>query len=84
MCFKKRLAGLSYRDCVLRRRRLARFESIILVTYAEQRMNSLKPSATPADPTAKPESPPPIKLPNPPDDTQPETPKVGSRDAPGG
>ena len=31
----------------------------------------------------KPESPP-IKLPNPPDDTQPETPKVGSRDAPGG
>jgi hypothetical protein len=33
--------------------------------------------------TAKPESPP-IKLPNPPDDTQPETSKVGSRDAPGG
>jgi len=34
-------------------------------------------------PIAKPEWPP-IKLPNPPDDTQPEIPKVGSRDAPGG
>ena len=32
----------------------------------------------------KPESKPPIKLPNPPEETQPETPKVGSRDAPGG
>jgi hypothetical protein len=27
---------------------------------------------------------PPIKLPNPPDEIQPEIPKVGSRDAPGG
>jgi hypothetical protein len=27
---------------------------------------------------------PPIKLPNPPDEKQPEIPKVGSRDAPGG
>jgi hypothetical protein len=36
-------------------------------------MNSLGPSAPPANSTAKPESPP-IKLPNPPDDTQPETP----------
>ena len=32
----------------------------------------------------KPESNPPIELPNPPEETQPETPKVGSRDAPGG
>jgi hypothetical protein len=28
--------------------------------------------------------PPPIKMPNPPDEKQPEIPKVGSRDAPGG
>ena len=27
---------------------------------------------------------PPIKMPNPPDEKQPEIPKVGSRDAPGG
>jgi hypothetical protein len=27
---------------------------------------------------------PPIKMPNPPDEKQPEVPKVGSRDAPGG
>jgi hypothetical protein len=27
---------------------------------------------------------PPIKMPNPPEDKQPEIPKVGSRDAPGG
>jgi hypothetical protein len=33
---------------------------------------------------AKPESTPPIKLPDPPEETQPETPKIGSRDAPGG
>jgi hypothetical protein len=42
-----------------------------------------KPGQSRANSKAKPESPP-IKLPNPPDDTQPETPKVGSRDAPGG
>lgn len=51
-------------------------------------MKSSERSATPANAPAKPESPPiespPIKLPNPPDETQPETPKVGSRDAPGG
>jgi hypothetical protein len=29
-------------------------------------------------------SPTPIKMPNPPEDTQPEIEKVGSRDAPGG
>jgi hypothetical protein len=32
----------------------------------------------------KPETIPPIKLPDSPEETQPETPKVGSRDAPGG
>jgi hypothetical protein len=47
-------------------------------------MNSFEQSAPSGDPVAKPESQPPIKLPNPPDDTQAETPKVGSRDAPGG
>jgi len=46
-------------------------------------VNSDKPSVPPDDATPKPDLPP-IKLPNPPEDTQPETPKVGSRDAPGG
>jgi hypothetical protein len=32
----------------------------------------------------KPAYPAPIKMPNPPDEKQPEIPKVGSRDAPGG
>lgn len=32
----------------------------------------------------KPDAAPPIKLPDPPEEMQPETPKVGSRDAPGG
>jgi hypothetical protein len=45
---------------------------------------STNPAAKPDDAGSKPESPPPIKLPNPPEDSQPETPKVGSRDAPGG
>jgi hypothetical protein len=36
------------------------------------------------DPIPPPSSVPPIKLPNPPEDKQPEIPKVGSRDAPGG
>ena len=38
------------------------------------------PNESPTPKTADP----PIKMPNPPDEKQPEIPKVGSRDAPGG
>jgi hypothetical protein len=46
---------------------------------AQPKTGALKPAADspPADLA-------PIKLPNPPDEKQPEIPKVGSRDAPGG
>jgi hypothetical protein len=41
-------------------------------------------SDVPGPAGAQPAPIPPIKLPNPPDEIQPEIPKVGSRDAPGG
>ena len=41
-------------------------------------------SAPKGAPAPMPEAAAPIKLPNPPDEKQPETPKIGSRDAPGG
>jgi hypothetical protein len=47
-------------------------------------MNPLQAPPSPTAPVSKPEAIPPIKLPNPPEESQPETPKVGSRDAPGG
>jgi hypothetical protein len=47
-------------------------------------MQPAAPAPASADPIEAPVDPAPIKLPNPPEETQPETPKVGSRDAPGG
>ena len=48
-------------------------------------MNSRESTPTPSNaPSDEDERLPPIKLPNPPEETQPEIPKVGSRDAPGG
>jgi hypothetical protein len=47
-------------------------------------MKPLQPKPSSTEPDSKPEATPPIKLPNPPEESQPETPKVGSRDAPGG
>ena len=41
-------------------------------------------SKTEDPPAPKPDASPPIKLPDPPEEKQPEIPKVGSRDAPGG
>ena len=46
----------------------------------------MKPNETtlPSEPSVPKVAEPPIKMPNPPDEKQPEIPKVGSRDAPGG
>jgi hypothetical protein len=46
----------------------------------------MKPNETtpPIEPSVPKAADPPIKMPNPPDEKQPEIPKVGSRDAPGG
>lgn len=41
-------------------------------------------STSPKEPVGRSGDDPPIKLPNPPGEKQPEIPKVGSRDAPGG
>ena len=47
-------------------------------------MDPAQPTTPTYLPVNEPGLDPPIKLPNPPDETQPEIPKVGSRDAPGG